>query len=99
MAAIDFPNSPTLNQVFTAGDRSWKWNGTAWTSNNVTVSATSPITYSSGNIAFAGITLDALTDAVVSSPATGQILSYNGTSWVNAAAPASGFDSFLLMGA
>jgi len=30
MAAIDFPNSPTLNDIFTAGDRSWKWNGTVW---------------------------------------------------------------------
>lgn len=99
MAAIDFPNSPTSGDVFTVGSRSWKWNGTAWASNNVTVSATSPITYSAGNIAFAGINLDALTDAVITDPASGQILSYNGTSWVNAAAPASGFDSFLLMGA
>lgn len=31
MAAIDFPNSPTLNDEFTAGDRTWIWDGTAWT--------------------------------------------------------------------
>ena len=30
MAAIDFPNSPTLNQVFTVGANSWTWNGTTW---------------------------------------------------------------------
>jgi hypothetical protein len=30
MAAIDFPNSPTLNQEFSAAGRTWKWNGTAW---------------------------------------------------------------------
>ena len=30
MAAIDFPNSPTLNQVFTVGTNSWKWNGSLW---------------------------------------------------------------------
>ena len=30
MAAIDFPNSPTLNQVFTAGTNSWTWNGSTW---------------------------------------------------------------------
>lgn len=87
MAAIDFPNSPTLNEVFTAGDRSWKWNGTAWASNNVTVSATSPITYTDGDIAFAGINLNALTDTTVTDPATGQVLIYNGTGWVNTSTP------------
>ena len=30
--AIIFPPSPTLNDVFTAGDRQWKWNGTSWQS-------------------------------------------------------------------
>lgn len=30
MAAIDFPSNPSPNDVFTAGDRSWKWNGTVW---------------------------------------------------------------------
>jgi hypothetical protein len=30
MAAITFPASPTLNQTHTVGDRSWKFNGTAW---------------------------------------------------------------------
>lgn len=30
MAAIDFPNSPTLNQVFTVGTNSWTWNGSRW---------------------------------------------------------------------
>ena len=27
---IDFPDSPTLNQQFTASDRTWTWNGTRW---------------------------------------------------------------------
>jgi hypothetical protein len=27
---IDFPNSPTLNDTFTVGNRTWQWNGTAW---------------------------------------------------------------------
>lgn len=30
MTAIDFPNSPTLNQTFSASGRTWKWNGTTW---------------------------------------------------------------------
>jgi hypothetical protein len=28
--ALDFPPSPTLNQIYPYGGRSWKWNGTAW---------------------------------------------------------------------
>jgi hypothetical protein len=30
MAAIDFPDSPTLDQEFTASGQSWVWNGTFW---------------------------------------------------------------------
>jgi hypothetical protein len=28
--AIDFPNSPSINDTFTADGRVWKWNGEAW---------------------------------------------------------------------
>lgn len=28
--AINFPDSPTLNEEFTVGDRVWFWNGTVW---------------------------------------------------------------------
>ena len=28
--ALDFPTSPTLNEIYTFGGRSWQWNGTAW---------------------------------------------------------------------
>ena len=30
MPAIDFPNSPTLNQTYTNGIQTYRWNGTAW---------------------------------------------------------------------
>lgn len=30
MTAIDFPNSPALNDTFSASNRTWKWNGTTW---------------------------------------------------------------------
>jgi hypothetical protein len=30
--AIDFPNSPALNEVFTSGDKTWVWNGSQWVS-------------------------------------------------------------------
>ena len=30
MAAIDFPNSPAVNDTFTVGNRVWIWTGTSW---------------------------------------------------------------------
>jgi hypothetical protein len=30
MAAINFPDSPSVNDVFTAGTSTWKWTGVAW---------------------------------------------------------------------
>jgi hypothetical protein len=30
MTAIDFPNSPTVGQLFTVGDVTWEWTGTVW---------------------------------------------------------------------
>jgi hypothetical protein len=28
--AIDFPNTPTLNQTYTVGSRTWKYDGEKW---------------------------------------------------------------------
>ncbi len=28
--ALNFPASPSLNQIYTVGDQSWKWDGVAW---------------------------------------------------------------------
>jgi hypothetical protein len=30
MTAINLPNSPSVNDVFTSGDSTWKWNGSVW---------------------------------------------------------------------
>jgi hypothetical protein len=30
MPAVDFPNSPSVNDTFTVGERIWKWTGTTW---------------------------------------------------------------------
>lgn len=30
MTAVDFPNSPQVNDTFTVGERTWKWTGTTW---------------------------------------------------------------------
>lgn len=59
-----------------------------------------------GNAPSSGATtLDGLTDVVISSPSTDQVLKYNGSEWVNAAAPAGGgtftggdFQQFRVMG-
>lgn len=36
MAAIDFPNAPTVNDIFTVGSLSYKWTGDAWIAYNLT---------------------------------------------------------------
>ena len=33
MPPIDFPNSPTLNQLFTVGNQTWRYDGTVWRTN------------------------------------------------------------------
>lgn len=30
MAALDFPSSPVVNQIYTANNKTYKWNGTSW---------------------------------------------------------------------
>jgi hypothetical protein len=40
MTAIDFPNSPSVNDTFTASGRTWQWDGTVW--NMVAATVTGP---------------------------------------------------------
>lgn len=44
--ALNFPTSPTLNQYYIYNDRTWKWNGYAWT--------IIPVTSSSNTLNFIG---------------------------------------------
>jgi hypothetical protein len=41
MTAIDFPDTPTIGDTFTAGDFTWEWNGTVWKSVTIGPHATS----------------------------------------------------------
>jgi hypothetical protein len=34
--AIDFPNSPTVNDEFTVDNRTWVWTGVSWDSKTIT---------------------------------------------------------------
>ena len=65
--AIDFPNTPTLNQTYAVGSKTWKYDGEKWVIINSSVA----------------LSLDGLTDAVITYPASGQVLEYNGSLWVN----------------
>ena len=40
--AIDFPNSPILDEQFTAGGNTWIWDGTAWTLQRIATGAQGP---------------------------------------------------------
>lgn len=34
---LNFPDSPSLNQIYTSGSNSWQWDGTAWNALSSTV--------------------------------------------------------------
>ena len=38
--AINFPNSPQLDDTYTEGNRSWRWNGVYWRATSATVGYT-----------------------------------------------------------
>ena len=66
--ALDFPTSPALNQTYTFGSYTWRWDGTSWvgavpivnaTINNTTIGAVTPSTG-------AFTTLSASSDATIS---------------------------------
>jgi hypothetical protein len=37
MTAIDFPNDPDIDDTFTVGDITWKWNGETWRSQGTAI--------------------------------------------------------------
>ncbi len=60
--AIDFPNSPSVNDLYSSGDRTWKWNGTAWT---IVLPAISANSISSTELADNSVTTTEIADNAV----------------------------------
>ena len=56
MPAIDFPNSPSVNDTHTVGNRVWKWNGTVWEVVRSTVPYATGATGPTGNTGATGLT-------------------------------------------
>jgi hypothetical protein len=56
MSAIDFPNSPSVNDTHTVGNRVWRWNGTVWEVVRSTVPYATGPTGPTGNTGSTGLT-------------------------------------------
>jgi hypothetical protein len=54
--AIDFPNSPTAGDLYTAGGKTWQWNSTYWsaygTSPVLRTSDTAPVSPNNGDLSY-----------------------------------------------
>ncbi len=98
--AINFPNSPSVNDQHTSGGVTWTWDGTTWKADGVTSSYVLPtasstvlggvkvgsgLSISTGTLSTSAIALDDLSDVSTSGVNSGEILKYNGTSWAPAA--------------
>lgn len=82
--ALDFPSSPSLNDTYTLGSRTWKYNGTAWQLDTATLSSADNVNGGlAGNLLYQSNVNDT---AFISNGTTGQILMSNGSStpsWVD----------------
>ena len=76
---IDFPDSPAINDEFTAGDRTWQWTGTAWEAVlNIVEGPTGPVG-PVGNLD----TLGQILDVSFTDLAAEDNIVYDGENWVN----------------
>ena len=65
---LNFPDSPSVNQEFSANGKSWRWNGSKW------VAVTR---------ALVNTNLDDIGNVNAGIPSSGDFLKWNGTAWVN----------------
>lgn len=81
---IDFPTSPTTNQIYSYNNKSWVWNGSAWLSAQPSSSVGN--IFSSGRLTLtSGVpvpTTDTTSTTLYYTPYNGNMISlYNGSSW------------------
>lgn len=76
--ALDFPANPTLNQVYTSGNRSWVWNGTAW------IGDPNGFNYTANRVLLGN---GANPFQEIAPGTVGNILTSNGTTWTSLPSP------------
>lgn len=90
--AINFPNNPTLNQTYSNGTTTWKWNGSVWelsqnneVSFNRIVANDADIVDLTVTNSVNGIGISKLDDIALSTLQNNQVLVYNSSveKWVN----------------
>jgi hypothetical protein len=99
MPAIDFPNSPSVNDTHTVGNRIWKWNGATWDVVRSSVSFSTGATGAVGNTGPTGAVgntgANGATGANGNTGATG----LTGVTGSTGPTGTDALNSFLLMGA
>jgi hypothetical protein len=70
---LDFPPSPSLNEIYTFGGSSWIWNGSAWNvySTTAVVNTLNGLTGTVGLSAGSGITLTSAGNTITISASGG----------------------------
>jgi hypothetical protein len=84
MTAVDFPNSPSVNDTFSVGERTWKWTGTAWdavvTPVGVAVGGTQgQVLTKTGNTNYATTWSDTVSSVIGGTGLTGGTITTTGT--------------------
>jgi hypothetical protein len=69
---LDFPSSPSLNDLYTFNGKTWKWDGYGWISYNIGLTAEAK-------------SLSGLNDVIIAGEQNNDILVYNSSSnkWIN----------------
>ncbi len=104
MTAINFPDSPIINQVFSAAGRSWYWNGAVWNAlgagvpDNQLLSAISPIQYDSESqeisidVSAINKPIEDISNVNITSVLDGQAIVYDSATskWINSTVDVQG---------